>query len=94
MIKFIKKILTPKNRELADNVEEKMEMYIKFHLKNGSKAFYLSGFEMYDIWSDLMKPNHTPVIDCGNWEQAGMEEMFMLTSKIRKHPFLWRLFQL
>lgn len=92
---FIKRLLLPKNVVLADEVKQMLIKFDKDHYNStGNLCGYLTGIEQYELFGKLINPNDVPVMYTGNWENAAFEEYAHLIMQIKKHPFLWKFFQL
>lgn len=83
----------PRNVKLADELEAYIEERVKEHIKEDNTCI-LTGVEVYHVLSELFNPDYVPVIDTGNWENVAPEELLHILANVRKHPYLFKLFQL
>ena len=83
----------PRNVKLADELEAYIEERVKEHIKTDN-ACILTGIEIYHVLSELFNPDCVLVIDTGNWENVAPEELLHILANVRKHPYLFKLFQL
>lgn len=82
-----------RNTELADQLEAYIRERIEEHVKKDNTCI-LTGVEVYHVLSELFNPDCVPVIDTGNWENAAPEELLRILDNVRRHPYLFKLFQL
>jgi len=83
----------PRNTELADRLETYINECAKEHIKKDNTCI-LTGIEIYHVLSELFNPDCVPVIATGNWENAAPEELLRILNNVRRHPYLFKLFQL
>ena len=83
----------PRNVKLVDELEHYIEKRVQMHFQKDNTCI-LTGIEIYHVLSELFNPDCVPVIDTGNWENAAPEELLRILYNVRKHPYLFKLFQL
>lgn len=65
---------------------------IKTILNKASRNGYLDGFDFAILIQNLLISESGYVLDTGNWENVNAEVALGLVKRIKKHPFLWKLF--
>lgn len=63
-----------------------------YYKSKACKQGWLSGLEFSLAMAELLISEGGYVLDTGNWENVNAEVYLRLLRKIRKHPFLWKLF--
>ena len=59
------------------------------------KAYYegrLTDTEFCTFVTDLLISKNGYITDCCNAEQGNAKALLLLVEKIRKHPFIWKMF--